>query len=184
MKKFILGFSILLVFSYFLIGSVKISAQDTIQTSTPAAKVEYVLAYPGILPDNPLYFLKAGRDKLISFLISDVIKKTEFNLLTSDKRIAAALTLSTRGKYELAVSTLSKSNNYLEQAISSASSAKSSGRDVDTVLHNLKNAIQKHKDVTSAIKSKIDKKLFPQLQKEVQRLEDFGKAVDQLLPQK
>lgn len=184
MKKFIFGFSILLVLSYFLTGSVNISAQDITQTSTTAAEVEYVLPYPGILPDNPLYFLKAARDKLVAFLISDSVKKAEFNLLTSDKRINAALTLSTRGKYEMAVSTLSKSNNYLEQAISSAASAKNSGRDVDIVLHNLKNAIKKHKDVTVAIKSKIDKKLSPQLHKEIQRLDNFGGTVDQLLPQK
>ena len=184
MRKFFLGFLILLTLSFLTSGSVKISAQDTTQTSTVAAKVEYVLAYPGILPDNPLYFLKAARDKLVSFLISDLTKKAEFNLLTSDKRINAAFALSTRGKEALAVSTLSKSNNYLEQVVSSVASAKNSGRDVDIVLHNLKNAIKKHKDVTVAIKSKIDKKLSPQLQKEIQRLENFGRAVDQLLPQK
>ena len=203
MKKLFLGFSVLLVISYFLTGSVNTFAKDTAtilsvtpsvapdksnnnetQPATPAAKVEYVLPYPGILPDNPLYFLKATRDKIISFLISDVIKKAEFNLLTSDKRINAAWSLSTRGKYELAVSTLSKSNNYLDQAITATAASRNAGKNVDTVLHNLKNAIKKHQEVTVAIKSKIDKKLSPQLQNEIQRLENFGRTVDQLLPQK
>ena len=154
------------------------------EEATVPAKVIYELPYPGILPDNPLYFLKAARDRLVGFLISDSVKRAEFNLLTSDKRINAAWSLSTRGKYELAVSTLSKSNNYLDQAIASAAQARNAGKDIDTVLHNLKNAIKKHKDVTVAMKSKIDKKLSPQLKKEIQRLENFGKAVNQLLPQK
>lgn len=191
MKKFLFGFAILLVLSYFLTGSIKVSAQGTVQKSTPiepvsttAAETEYVLAYPGILPDNPLYFLKAVRDKLISFLISDFVKRAEFNLLASDKRINAALTLSTRHKSEIAISTLSKSNNYLDQAISAAASARNLGKEVDTVLHNLKNAIKKHKEVAGIIKGKIDKKFSSQLQVEIQRLDNFGIAVDKLLPQK
>src|SRR3989344_4901084 len=98
MKKIVSAFSFLtLLFSLLLPGST-VFAQETdlvMESPTPipataAAKVNYELVYPGILPDNPLYFIKAGRDRLVAFLINDSLKRAEFNLLTSDKRIYSA----------------------------------------------------------------------------------------------
>lgn len=45
--------------------------------STKSASVDYKLTWPGILPDQPLYKLKVLRDKIISKLIFDPIKKIE-----------------------------------------------------------------------------------------------------------
>ena len=151
--------------------------------ATAAAHVDYALAYPGILPDNPLYFIKALRDRLVGFLINDFGKKAEFNLLTADKRINAAWTLAVRRRDELAISTLSKSNNYLALAIDDAKAAKSAGKNVDTVLSNLKDSIKKHEEVLLIISQKVDKSFAPQLQAEQKRLVDFGKSVEKLLPQ-
>lgn len=153
------------------------------QAATVAAKVEYNLPYPGILPDNPLYFLKAARDRLVGFLISDSIKKAEFNLLTADKRINAAWMLATKGKAEMSITTLSKSNNYIDQSIQAASVAKNAGKNVDTVLSNQKNAIAKHLEVAGLIEKKLDKKFAAQVRGEAKRLAEFGKTVDKLLPQ-
>src|SRR3989344_6985739 len=52
---------------------------------------EYTLPYPGILPDNLLYPIKVFRDRIVSFLISDPLKKAEFNLLQADKRLQAGV---------------------------------------------------------------------------------------------
>lgn len=65
----------------------------TTKTISTTSKVEYVLPYPGILPTNPLYFLKSFRDWIIESLISDPIKKSEFYLLQADKKLGMALVL-------------------------------------------------------------------------------------------
>lgn len=78
-------------------------------------KVVYELPYPGILPDNPLYFVKIVRDRIIEFLTRDNIKKAQLYLLFSDKRAASALVLVQNGKNSLAITTLSKGEKYFDQ---------------------------------------------------------------------
>ena len=150
-------------------------------TQSSEVKVEYSLPYPGILPDNPLHFLKAIRDRIILILISDPIKEAEFNLLTSDKRIYAAQLLSDKGKGELAVTTLSKSNNYFHNAISSVSEAKKMGKRVDIVLNSMKKSIDKHQEVLSMMKKNLEKAFTSQLQIEEKKMSDFEKSTDGLL---
>jgi hypothetical protein len=177
-KKTLLTIFSLIVFLYVSFLSPVAAQTKSENSATPPAKVEYELSYPGILPDNPLYFIKAARDRLVSFLINDPVKRSEFNLLTSDKRVYAAKILSDRGKFDLAINTLSKSNNYLEQALSIAHQGKIQGENFDPVLSNLKTAILKHEEIAILIKSRVDKKLFSQVQKEQDRLKNFGKYVD------
>lgn len=88
-------------------------------TPTPPQTVEYTLPYPGILPNNPLYPLKAARDRIVSFFISDPQKRAEFDLLQADKRLQAGLFLLHQEKPEvmLAISTISKGQNYFEEAL-------------------------------------------------------------------
>jgi hypothetical protein len=50
----------------FLVISQSAFAQE-LSTSTAILNVQYDLPYTGILPDNPLYFLKALRDNIIGF---------------------------------------------------------------------------------------------------------------------
>ena len=186
MKKLFIFLLLILFFS----SSVSLALAQEVSPSpkqnmaTAPAQIQYALAYPGVLPDNPLFSVKALRDKLVSFLINDPIKKAEFNLLTSDKRIAAAAILADRGKAEIALTTLSKSNNYMDAGISSVREAKSMGRSVDTVLHNLALAIKKHQQVASTMQKKLGKKFSAQLQAELSRLNNFEKAVNKLLPKK
>lgn len=114
-------------------------------------------------------------------LISDPIKEAEFNLLTSDKRIYAAQLLADRGKDDLSVSTLSKSNNYFHNAISSVSEAKRMGKRVDIVLNSMKKSIDKHQEVLSMMRKVLSKNFSNQLGIEEKRMLDFKKSVDNLL---
>lgn len=66
----------------------------------------YELPYSGILPDNPLYFVKEARDGIIQVATRDSIRKAQFYLLLSDKKAAAALSLAQKGKEQLALETL------------------------------------------------------------------------------
>src|SRR3972149_2891081 len=154
--------------------------KEATQSSQPEID-EYPYPYPGILPDNPLHFLEACRDRITLMLISDPLKEAEFNLLTSDKRIYAAQLLADRGKDDLSVSTLSKSNNYFYNAISSVSEAKRMGKRVDVVLNSMKKSIVKHQEVLSMIRKVVSSDFSNQLQIEEKRMLNFEKSVDNLL---
>src|SRR3989344_4236916 len=81
-------------------------AQGILNSSTSqTTSSSYQLAYPGILPDHPLYKLKVLRDKLIPLFISNPQKKVEFYLLQTDKGISATDILVKKGKIDLAKET-------------------------------------------------------------------------------
>ena len=107
MKLFALScITFLLVTHLFTLG---LSAQTTIPSPSPVVltnqKVIYNLPYPGILPDHPLYFLKRIRDVIMVLLTRDPVKAMQLRLLISDKQIAMAQELATKGKQSLAATT-------------------------------------------------------------------------------
>ena len=79
-------------------------------------ETDYFLAYPGILPDHPLYPIKVLRDQIWLVLSSSSKTKAEKQLLFADKRIAAALQLMEKGKPQLATETSLKAEYYLLSA--------------------------------------------------------------------
>ena len=103
MRGVSLIFFIVLV-SLFVVKPSHAQMSSASATPTVIQGITYELAYPGLLPDHPLYFFKVIRDKVVSLLINDPSKRAEFNLLTSDKRFNS-------GRQEKIIDTLSKSNN-------------------------------------------------------------------------
>jgi len=92
------------------------------QTQVPSApsatpSVDYVLPYPGILPDHPLFFLKRVRDKILILLTRDQIKKSQIFLLLADKHLVMGQLLWEKNKFELGSSTLKQGENYLLQSV-------------------------------------------------------------------
>lgn len=142
----------------------------------------YTLPYPGILPDNPLYSLKTLRDSIVTFFISDPLKKSAFFLLQSDKRIAASWYLVREGqsKDALALTTLSKSTNYLSEAVDQISVARNSGEDVNAQIDSLKNATAKHMTTVNQILAAKGLTNMSGFQQELKRLEDLEKVVSRL----
>lgn len=138
----------------------------------PKKAVDYELPYPGLLPDSPLYFLKMIRDRLVWFLISDPLKKADFNLLTADKRLNGALYLfrEDKNKIKLVESTISKGENYFEEAIKKVKEAKKQGMDTADILRRLETSSQKHQEI-------LEKMGFASLRK---RTENFEKEVKSL----
>jgi hypothetical protein len=128
-------------------------------TRTPLAvpktkgESDYLLPYPGMLPDNPLYFLKVIRDNLTSFFISKPLSKANFDLLQSDKDVAASYLLITReqGKGTLALQTFSQSQNYFADALQQTRSAKKQGYSIADVSKKLQEAQQKHVQMLHSI---------------------------------
>lgn len=73
---------------------------------------EYELPYPGILPNHPLYILKAGRDKVLEMFTRSPIRKAELYLLFADKRINMARYIG-QSDWSLSEQTASKAEKYL-----------------------------------------------------------------------
>lgn len=169
-KVYFLAFFSLLVFLFSLSSfSSKIYAE--------AEKVNYELPYPGLLPDNSLYFLRATRDRIVSFLISDPLKKAEFNLLQADKRLNAGIYLITKGKISLALSTVSKAENYFEEALRKIEEAKAQGMSISELEERLRDSAKKHKQELGNIINKVSKDFKASFEKEQERLKDFSERL-------
>lgn len=153
------------------------------QETTPTPKVssvQYDLPYPGILPDNPLYFLKAIRDNLLGIFITDPLKKADFTLLQSDKRLAASKILFESKKFDLAITTLSKSGNYFHQSVNKAADAKRAGQDANPILERLLVASKKHQEVIFQMEQKADDETRYSLELLRERAKDFQDNVEVL----
>ena len=159
MQRFLVAFFILLLVSA-LLPNHKNFAQDvtptTTLTPTPTVSkdISYDLPYPGILPDNPLYFLKALRDNIMGVFITDPLKKANYDLLMADKRLVSAESLLNENKNDLAITTLSKSGNYFDEAIQEVSTAKQQGEEVAPLLEKMVTASQKHQQIILQMEQK------------------------------
>jgi hypothetical protein len=144
------------------------------QDPTPTP-VQYALAYPGILPGHPFYFLKAARDAIWGFLISNPLTKAEFDLLQADKSMQAAAFLSQKkAKSDVIFTTLENSQTKFSEAIDKAQEAKKQGITTHDFVNNMILANQKHQEVISDIlktASKDDKK---RLNRELVQVKQLG----------
>jgi len=124
-------------------------------TVSSSPKINYFLAYPGILPDNPLYKLKMVRDRIWEWLTTGRLEKANLFLLYADKRLGAGKALIEGNKVDLGLATLLKGEKYLERAIGEIEKAKKEGREVETLAEKLKNASLKHEEVLLELKEKL-----------------------------
>lgn len=138
----VLMMSILSVGKSAAAGAVVAAAKEPV-----TVKVVYYLPYPGILPDSPLYVVKAIRDRVQLVLTFDEAQKAGKELLYADKRIGAAEALASGGKIDLAVSTATKAEKYLESAINRVKKLSGSGRDVKSMRMTLQKAVAKHREI-------------------------------------
>jgi len=100
-----------------------------------------------VLPDNPLWPLKALRDKIWYLITPSPLKKAELALLFSDKRLVSAQTLLEKGKPDIAISTLTKGEKYLEIAVEEEKIARSQSYNTSNFLIKLATASLKHREV-------------------------------------
>lgn len=198
MRKLILSISII-VFSLFILhGSFvgKVFAQiengSIIAIPIPASDsaeifpqhVNYELPYPGMLPDNPFYFIKVVRDTIVKALINDPYKKAQFSLLTSQKRMYAGKLLIKKGKMQLSFDAIEKSNNYLDDALFSIKEAKKinpKNPDLNLFLEQFNTVTLKFGEVLEEIKPVVNSSYQEKLSWEKKRVLDIGKNVRELL---
>lgn len=157
------------------------AVEEAATESAVSADEEYQLPYPGILPDNPLYPIKAFRDKIVSFLISDPLKKADYNLLQADKRLQSGVLLIEKSKkYQLAIDTISKGENYFEEAILKAADAKKQGLDAGKIQGKLRQALKKHHEIVAALVKKAPKEFSPGFKILIKRIEVLSEKVREL----
>ena len=148
----ILSISVLRVASvnYAFNGSLASTLGET--TNVGEIDVSYEFPYPGrILPDHPLWPIKALRDKVWVTLTLNSSRRAELLLLFADKRIASSKILFERGKPELAFSTLSKAEKYLAEALDLETENRKGGVDTKSFLTQLATASLKHREVINEI---------------------------------
>ncbi len=115
-------------------------------------KIDYSLAYPGMLPDHPLYFLKVFRDQVVLILIRDEKDKGFFYLLQADKRIAAAEKLFSLRKDKVAGVTVAQGMEYYEKAVEIGVRTKDSN-----LVPKLAVAGAKHNEILQELERKAGK---------------------------
>lgn len=170
MKKFI---SIVFFLIFLLIVQFSFAQELTPIVNSPQ-QVDYQMPYPGLLPDSPLYFLKAFRDKIISFLISDPLKRAQFDLLEADKRMSGSRYLfeQNKNKEELVISTISKGENYFEEGIVKIKEAKKEGQEVSGISGKFHDASIKHQEILKEMEIKaVNKEGFKTIEKRIAGLE-------------
>lgn len=126
----------------------------SLPTPTPV-KVDYFLVYPGILPDHFLYSVKMVRDRVLMFLTVDPVKKAELLLLYADKRLGAGKALIEGGKVDLGVSTITKAEKYLEQAVNQEKIASQSNKETSVLREKMTRAIDKHEEVILQLMGRV-----------------------------
>ncbi|RLC32963.1 hypothetical protein DRH13_00590 [Candidatus Woesebacteria bacterium] len=137
-------------------------------------EIDYVLPYPGrISPDNPLWPIKALRDKLWLMLTSNPDRKAELKLLFADKRLAMSKTLFERDKSEIAFSTLTKAEKYLEEACAIEEESRQKGTDTSEFLTTLSKASLKHRQIIDEILTIAPEDAKPG----IRRVQDYSKEV-------
>ena len=149
----VVGLSVALFLTTMVIAKEIEVSPSPLASPSASPSIEYFLPYPGLLPDHPLYPIKAIRDKMLSVLISDPVKRVEFNLLMADKRLNMGILLSEKGKEALAETTVSKAEKYfLDAAEGFARLPRESAN--GTLLDRLVRSGQKHADSVKQMRDK------------------------------
>lgn len=145
--KLIFGLVLVILF---LLTPINSYAQETTVTPTSAPSEqmsEYILPYPGLLPDNPFYKLKLVRDKLILMLTSDPTKKIEFYLLQADKQTAMIPILISQNKKDLAAKIALRAEDNITQITYVYKSQ--DNKPTKDFYKKLESSIQKHQEIYS-----------------------------------
>lgn len=182
---FILAFSVLFVSIKSSVGAPISFAASRLKYSpsqevTPTPQMEYFMAYPGVLPDNPIYKIKMIRDRVWLWLTTDSVKKVELLSLYADKRMGAGKVLIEGNKLPLGVSTLVKGEKYLEQAIWELEKVKAKGIDVSALAEKLARSALKYQEIITVVKERVSGEGVFLLNDLVDRLTNLQKKAQDL----
>jgi Domain of unknown function (DUF5667) len=186
----IFGLAILLLSLFAASNPMRVRPLEATDSATPIAtpaattaalKVDYYLPYPGVLPDSPIYKIKMLRDRVKLVLARDTYKKAELELLYADKRINAAIALADGGKMNLAVTTATKAEKYLEQVTMRILKLNGEGKDVKSWLGTLQKATAKHQEYLESMVGKTSGGEKEVLDATLAKTKSWGEKIGQTL---
>jgi len=150
-QRILFVFSILLFLIAGAWHTVRAVNPETTALQEPTkTKVEYTLPYPGVLPDHPLYMLKRFRDFVLEKIIAEPVRKGEFYILQGDKRLQMSVMLGEAGKVELAETTVSKAEKYMEKAVDTLLTYQQTGAAIPShVINKITTSLAKHEEMIS-----------------------------------
>ena len=178
MKKLLFA---VIVFVFLFPTSLAFAQEITPSASPTPVAVDYPLPYPGMLPTNPLYFLKTFRDTIVSFFISDPQQKAEYALLQADKNIQATVILA-KQQDEVAARklTVQKATDAFAQAITHAKTVQQQGRETQSFISLLTTANLKHQEVLTTVLAETDGEVKTQIADFLKTIQKFEDQVNQL----
>ena len=156
--------------------SVEIAAEES-TVSAVKKEIDYFLVYPGILPDHFLYPIKMMRDRIQLWLTTDHLAKGELMLKYADKRLGAGKALIEGNKVELGITTLTKGEKYLQQAISQGELANK--EEAKDFFKKLAQASLKHEEVLLVLNEKIDSSSRPMMEKIIELVRQNQQQIKQ-----
>lgn len=171
MKKFLT--SCLLVVAVFLIAIPKSQAQTI--TTLQEKIIDYQLPYPGLLPDNPLYFIKQIRDSFMLFMAQDQLKKDEVYLQISDKNLSAAVELAKKGRHKLSVEKVEEAEDGFDGIIDRQKKEKKKNTDF---IEKLKKANLKHRETIENLMKDMPQGQVELMQKLREKNMEIGKNLE------
>ncbi len=152
-KMKIRSFVALVSTAIILFSNLGVSYAQGPSNSASIQHIEYQLAFPGLLPDSPIYKLKVLRDRISFYLISSPQKRIEFYLLQADKGILATAMLIDKNEIKLAEETALKAENNMTLITYEIKSI--SERPSNEVFEKLKTASLKHQEVLGMLVNRV-----------------------------
>jgi hypothetical protein len=155
-------------------------------TTFEAKILDYQLPYPGLLPDNPLYFVKDMRDSFLLFVAQDDLDRARVHLLLSDKSLAAAEPLAKKGKHQMSVEMVQKSQESFAKIPAIVTNAKDKNGKALTsdqkkeFLDQLRKANLKHRETIEDLMKEMPQGGVEQLQALLSKNVENGKAIEAL----
>jgi hypothetical protein len=126
----------------------------TSSRSILAKSPDFNLPNPGMLADNPLIFLKNIKEDIIIFAVRDNEKKAKYYLSLSQRHLSGALILHEKGRADLAIDELRKSENDFLQSLTTANDILKTGGSIsDDLLEDMKRLSISHKEVLNYVLS-------------------------------
>ena len=133
------------------------------------------------MPDSPFWVFKAGRDRVWYTLTLNPSKKSELALLFADKRFVMNKVLFEKQKPDMAFSTLTKAEKYLEMAASEEAKARQKEMDTSDLLTKIATASLKHRELIGEILMFAPEDAKPQIIIVENKVENIYKAVKEVL---
>lgn len=171
---------IVVLFATSFVPLLQCQAQEIV--TTEESSVVYELPYPGILPDNPFYFMKQFRDWIERVTIQDTLSKAEKYVEHADKRVAMANPLAIeKGKPNLALDITATAQEHLDKAIELLKDEDIEDQDTRRQLINrMKDANIRHRIEIESILQEIPQGQEVQVQELLQKNTEITEELDLL----